>query len=335
MISDPTSSELSRIKAESSAWSVARERGLTAEEQDRFFDWMAADPRHSEWLAKHQQGLKSLKMLAHWRPEHSTRPNPNLLAAFAKPKPGAKLLRWFVPVGLAAAVALTAVWWSRPDREANPIELLTVRKVLEDGSKIDLSHGAEVEVTYTPERRDVRLLRGEATFKVAKDPGRPFNVVASGVTVRAVGTAFNVDLGEKSVAVLVTEGSVKVNGPDQLPASRPPELPVLDAGLQMVVPLTHAGSPTIERASQAALNRVRRWRPTQLEFNDTPLAQVVAELNGENRLKLVIADPVIASMPMGASLRTDNVEGFVRILESNFGLKTEQRGDSIVIRRGH
>jgi transmembrane sensor len=338
MSSDPTT-ELSRIKAESSAWSIARDRGLTPDEQDRLLDWLAADPRHSEWLAKHQQGLKRLRLLAHWRPEHSTRPNPDLLAAPLKSKARTYHLRWLAPIGLAASFALVTFWWSRSDPSPPGPEPVIVRKVLEDGSTIDLNHGADVEITYTTERRDIRLLRGEATFKVAKNPERPFIVTASGVTVRAVGTAFNVNLSEQAVAVMVTEGRVKVDGPAQnsnLPnATSAPEIPILEAGERTTISLTPnlTVPPTIETVPPAEMNRVLAWQPRQLEFNDTPLAQVAAEFNATNRLKIVIDDPILAAMPMGASLRSDNVEGFVRILESTFGLTVERRGDMIMIRR--
>jgi transmembrane sensor len=56
----------------------------------------------------------------------------------------------------------------------------------------------------------VVLERGEAHFQVAKNPARPFVVVARGVEIRAVGTAFSVGLESTRVEVLVTEGQVAV-----------------------------------------------------------------------------------------------------------------------------
>ena len=67
----------------------------------------------------------------------------------------------------------------------------------------------------------------------------------------------------------------------------------------------------------------------QLEFNDTPLAEVVAEFNGANRVKMVVDDPGLASVPVGASLRSDNVEGFVRLLEASFNVKAEPKVGSV------
>lgn len=61
-------------------WLVRRDRGLTPAEQDEFFQWLAADPRHGERFAQHQRTWKEFNLLAQWRPEHSAEPNPDLLA---------------------------------------------------------------------------------------------------------------------------------------------------------------------------------------------------------------------------------------------------------------
>jgi transmembrane sensor len=58
--------------------------------------------------------------------------------------------------------------------------------------------------------RRVILQRGEAHFEVTKNPQRPFLVTAAGIDIRAVGTAFGVQLGTTAVEVLVTEGRVSV-----------------------------------------------------------------------------------------------------------------------------
>ena len=343
--------EMERIKRESADWIAARERGLTADEQDRFFSWLAADPRHSEVLAKQQQVMQSLKKLALWRPEHAARPNPDLLAAPRKsPR---RAWRWLAPLGLAAALVVGAgLWWRMSATTEIAAESPIIRKVLEDGSTIDLNHGAQVEVSYSPERRSVRLLYGEATFKVAKNKERPFVVSAGGVSVQAVGTAFNVNFQAKSVAVLVTEGRVRVTPPaasdekgtgsrEQGPgalagspsaADRPPVF--IDAGERTVIGLVQPQAPRVEAVPPVEMARVLAWQPRQLEFTNTPLAQVLAEFNASNQVKLVIDDPELASMPIDASLRSDNVEGFVRILEQNFGIRAERRDSMIMLRRG-
>ena len=54
------------------------------------------------------------------------------------------------------------------------IALAPDRRTLPDGSVIELNAGAEIAVNFTPAQRGVRLLRGEALFAVAHNPGSPF-----------------------------------------------------------------------------------------------------------------------------------------------------------------
>lgn len=331
---------------QAAAWLARRDRGLTAVEQDEFFEWLAVDPRHGEWLARHQQTVAGLRLLAQWKPEHGTRPNPDLLAAppVSVASPSSNIFRWFLPIVLAAAAAITVLFWQRRSAPATSTSVADlspiVRRVLEDGSTIDLNRGAEVEVAYTADRREIRLLRGEANFSVARNPDRPFVVNVGGVEVRAVGTAFNVNLRAQTVEVLVTEGKVRVSQSNPEPANGGPApaptvmVPILEAGQRMVVSLSdRETAPKIDAVSPQQIAHVVAWQPRQLEFNDTPLAQVVAEFNSCNRIKMVVDDPRLASLPVGASLRSDNVEGFVRVLEAGFHVTAERRADGFILLR--
>ena len=141
---EPDSPEAQRRAQVAADWLVKRDRGLTPAEQDEFFAWLAADPRHGEWLALHRNVVGDFSVLAQWRPEHSEEPNPDLLA-----RPARRRL-WFVPMTLAAAAAMALLaFWSRPPVQSPPApapigatEL--ERRILEDGSTVDLNRGAVV-----------------------------------------------------------------------------------------------------------------------------------------------------------------------------------------------
>ncbi len=329
MSRDPSGAARERaIEHEAAAWLARRDRGLSAAEQDEYFQWLADDPRHGEWLARHQRTVRGLQALAQWRPEHGTRPNPDLLAPPARRSLGRWRRAWWL-ASLAAAAGLTLTLWPEAPATA-PAPLPPIaRRVLEDDSSIDLNRGAEVEVRYTAAERRVRLVRGEAYFTVTKDPARPFTVEAGRVSVRAVGTAFNVRRQTGAVEVLVTAGVVQVNRPHE-----DTKLPLLEAGQRVLVEEDRADRPPqIAAVAPAEIARLLAWQPRQLEFNDTPLGQVVAEFNRDNRVKLVVDDPALAALQIGASLRSDNVEGFVRLLETSFSVRAERRGDGVIVLR--
>jgi transmembrane sensor len=340
MNSDSSSSDSeAHIEESAATWLARRDRGLTGSEQDEFLQWLAEDPRHGEWIARHLKTIAGLKLLARWRPHHSFRPNPDLLALRTR-SASSRFSRWIWPFVFGAAAAIALVFWRPFFSERSSVdEQLIVRKVLEDGSTIDLNHGAAVEVAYSPAFRNIRLVRGEAIFSVAKDPERPFIVDADGVRVRAVGTAFNVNLQSRKVVVLVSEGQVQVTPPlfkSGRPGSidRPAmESQIVAAGQRTFVSLDEPAPLKIDAVTPETMARELVWQPRQLEFNDTPLAQVVAEFNSSNRTKMVIDVPALASLPVGASLRSDNVEGFVRLLEASFHIRAERRSDDVIVLR--
>lgn len=332
---EPDSPEAQARSRTAAEWFAKRDRGLTAAEQDEFLQWLAAHPRHGEWFALHRRLGGDFSVLAQWRPEHSEEPNPDLLA---RPR---RRLRWLMPLGLAAAasLALAFVWWqaAMPAVETEVANAAAYeRRILADGSTVELNRGAVVTVAFTAGERRVVLVRGEALFTVAKNPARPFVVRAGGVDVRAVGTAFNVRLDAASLEVLVTEGRVQVQSPpaagtSAVPASAPPEV---TAGQRATVSLTAATQPQIVAVSVEESARLLAWQPQLLDFSSVPLGRAIVEFNRRNRVQFVIADAELAAMPIVASIRSDNVERFARFLADTPGVVVERRGaDEIVLRR--
>ena len=316
------------------AWVARRDRGLTSAQQDEFFQWLAADPRHGERLARQQRGWNELANLALWRPEHAAEPNPDLLAPppSIPRRPAARLQRWAIPLALAAAAAVMVSFLSL-HQPARPSPAATAeagyrQRVLDDGTLVELNHGAQVTVAFAPAERRVRLERGEALFTVAKHPERPFVVEAAGVTVRAIGTTFHVRLGAAAVDVLVTEGRVQLERPGApLTAAA-----LVEAGQRIAMPFV-GESAGVAAVTREEVDRALAWQPRLLEFVSTPLAAVASEFNRRNRVQLVILDEALRTLPIGASFRSDNLDGFVRLLESSLGVSAERTDDTITLRR--
>jgi transmembrane sensor len=114
---------------------------------------------------------------------------------------------------------------------------------------------------------------------------------------------------------------------------------MLGVGEKLTVPLEN--DPNLN-SSPAALvpvavgaeeiARALAWQPRLLQFSSAPLAEVVAEFNRYNTLQLALADPALAAFPVTTSFRSDNAEGFVRLLEVTAGVQAERRGDTISLR---
>jgi transmembrane sensor len=333
------------VEQQAAAWVLRADRGLTAAEQDEFLQWLAADRRHGAALARHKRNWDRLNRLGQWLPEHSPQPNRDLLAP--PPRPVFRLLArrrvWLPPLAIAAALVLGLfIWQSRThapaDTPAAPVIASITSRTLEDGSVVELNRGAVITVRYTPGERRVQLERGEAHFTVAKNKERPFIVSAGGVAVRAVGTAFNVRLDSAAVDVLVTEGVVGVERFDSSATRRPALRPLeLTVGEHVSVPLAVAGpAPNVAAVSKEQADDLLAWQPRMLDFTATPLAGIVGEFNRHNApIHLLIADPDLARTEVSASLRSDNVEGLIRMLDAGFGVRAERDGNTITLRRAH
>lgn len=86
--------------------------------------------------------------------------------------------------------------------------------ILSDGTVVWLNSGTRIKYStnYGQKTRDI-YLEGEAFFKVARNPEKPFLVHASSVVVKALGTSFNVKCyaNDKTIETTLIEGKVQVN----------------------------------------------------------------------------------------------------------------------------
>jgi transmembrane sensor len=89
--------------------------------------------------------------------------------------------------------------------------------------------------------------------------------------------------------------------------------------------------PIVLPASSQEIEQLLDWRPRLFDFNSTPLAEVVDAFNRRNAVRLVVADDELRGLPIVASIRSDNVEGFVRLLEATMGVRTERRPDGEIV----
>ena len=330
------------IAEAASAWLARRDRGLSPAEQDAFLQWCREDPRHRAALARLDQAWAWLDSLAEWRPAHSARPNPDLLA---RPHPKCTRRPAFLAGALALAASLAVGFLLlRPASSpfassAGSLRVIPApeRFTLEDGSVVEANRGGVFAPAFSPAERRVRLLEGEAHFTVAKNPARPFVVEVAGLTVRAVGTAFNVRQSAHTVDVLVTEGKVQVESAP-LVTGLPPSTAVVTpvaAGEQATVDAAQpASAPVVVTLTPAQIEHSLAWQGVRLDFDGLPLAAVVTEFNLRNRQQLVIGDRRVADLRVAGSFRAENVEAFARLLEASFGITVERRIDgALVLRR--
>lgn len=332
-----------RLSDEAAAWVVRRDRGLTESESAQLSAWLSENPSHATAF---EQAMHSWALL-------------DGLADLDPPLPAISGRRWVAPflaVGLgvaaAAAVAIFVFFLSQPDEDL-PIETLARAAraeprtiILPDDTIVRLNSGSILEEAYDRSQRLVFLRRGEAHFKVTKDAARPFVVQAGDVSVRAVGTAFNVVIDKSSIDVLVTEGTVRVDSSlllskgdtgdeSQIDASRPLSSSFVVAGQRATVsPAAVDGRVRgilVSESSLAEVSVALAWREGLLKLSGSTLEEIVESFEKKTGRRLRLADDSLRSLKIGGRFPSDDVEGFVELLRENYGISASIEQDRTIV----
>jgi transmembrane sensor len=197
---------------------------------------------------------------------------------------------------------------------------------LPDGSALTLNTETDLDVVFDGRRRTVEVLRGQAFFNVAKDPSRPFVVVAGGKQIVAVGTAFDVRLDQGRVEVQLVEGHVVVENAEPAGSASPPardstESVHLNPGEALV-----ATDTQVVRTAADDQQRLLKWRDGLIEFDNTSLADAVAEFNRYSAQTISIDHPKIATLPISGVFRTNSQRKFLEAVTSLHPVTIEYRG---------
>lgn len=331
---DPTNED--RMSLEASAWIAKRDEGFSAKDQDDFHEWLAIDPVHKEVYAERLAFWEQMNELSDWKPEHSREPNPDLLAWRAPSKWKSRMATFG---GIAAAIAISlTVFTYRENQDRSEARILAFggahsyeNHVLDDGSVVELNRGAQVSVQYSREKRLIFLHTGEAHFMVAKDSDRPFQVRAGDTIVVATGTAFNVALEEDGVEVLVTEGRVLVDAPSLVASQndtgymKRPARELIAGQFSKIASSISLAVPEIATVTVDEIDRQLAWKGEVLDFTDVPLSEVAKEFNRRNRVKIVIDNSELNKMEITAKLRSDNLVGFIELLDVTMNVEADRK----------
>ena len=242
---------------------------------------------------------------------------------------GAKLLALaagLIVIALGGALWFAPGWfggWERFDTAVGEQKVVQLR----DGSVARLNTMSKMRIRFLEEQREVRLLEGEALFKVAKDSERPFRVLTADAVIRAVGTEFNVYARSQETRVAVVEGEVEVKR--SAAATTQPKSTQLIAGQTAYI---RRGKDAVYE-EKAEVAHAIAWQERRLVFQEESLGEIAEEFNRYNRApKLVIENVETSKRRYGGSFNADDPQSLVRLVTRSGELQAERRGNEIVIR---
>jgi len=226
-------------------------------------------------------------------------------------------------VVLAVGVATRGTWGAPPTPRVLRTAVGTRDSLrLPDGTLAILAPGSALEVSdgYGRGAREVRLV-GAAFFEVVHDAARPFAVRTGDVVIRDLGTAFSVNTAaDGRVAVAVTHGLVAVRSASGVEV----ELRAGDRGT------ADAQAVTVRRGVVTPEDVA--WTRGLLNYRDTPLAEVRADLRRWYGLDLRITDDVLEARTLTASFRGEQAADVIRLIALALGAEAVTQGDTVFLR---
>lgn len=193
---------------------------------------------------------------------------------------------------------------------------------LPDGSVAWLNAGSVLEfpTTFKKGERTVQL-KGEAFFEVEADSENPFVVKTNILSVRATGTAFNVEAYEKDSTTFVTmvNGKISVSIGNAHPFA-------MVAGERMKYNLIRSDCEVIKTDPY----KWCAWKDGLMIFRDDPLSDVFKRLEQTFNVDIAIRDAEISRYLYRATFENESLDEILRLLQMTAPIRYKkfERGQS-------
>jgi len=203
--------------------------------------------------------------------------------------------------------------------------------LLADGTSIWLNSGSTLEYpqTFTKKRREVKLT-GEGYFDVAKNPDKPFIVKTSDLSIKVLGTIFNVKSypDEGTIETTLLEGSVAISKREDNPRTKnviylkpneratyiKKEGKIVQAELISRIPIdTNPKVSSQPRKEQMILSKISdseqytSWKDEKLVFRNENFEQLCILLERWYNVKININSEELKTYHYTGTLQNENI----------------------------
>jgi transmembrane sensor len=353
------------------AW-FTRSRGeeLSALESQQFVGWLIESPLHVREYLETAKVWGALQSAVIWPrdsredflqlvSEAAQRTNPVSLASAMRvqeaepPRRSADSLKkrsrprplYAVAAGVLALTSAILVWFYG---YAKPATYETVRGeqryvVLPDGSSVQLNTLTRLVVRFDERQRRIELPQGEALFRVARDPARPFEVTTPHARVRALGTEFNVYNRREGTRVAVIEGKVRVVSAAKSPQAvesgsfldlNPQQAADVDThGQVAAVQPAQATHRSSDRSESGWVDPEIAWVRRRIVLDGDRVASAVEEFNRYNAKQIRIEDPALAGLRITGVFNADEPAALLKYLREIRPLEVTETAGELRVHR--
>lgn len=195
--------------------------------------------------------------------------------------------------------------------------------ILEDGTIVWLKR--ESKLTYFEEKGGGRQasLVGEGLFEVAKDPERPFTISCGAVTVKVVGTSFNLKTGEQGVELKVLTGKVHLSlGTDQAGVDVEPNEKVIYNNLGEIKKIA---------MDKAELSVITERTEYNMDFRNTTMESVIDKIEKKFNVEVVVADTRVNTCRITADFTDHSLERTLVLISEFLEIEYKIKGSTVTI----
>ncbi|WP_142686382.1 FecR family protein [Chitinophaga polysaccharea] len=191
--------------------------------------------------------------------------------------------------------------------------------VLPDGSQVTLNKQSTITYAGDNKQRLVKL-EGEAFFNVTQDPGKPFVIKVNDVTVRVLGTSFNVKSTRGKTEVIVETGAVEVTKNKNSVQLKQHEKAVVTE--QQEAPSKQSNTDEL----------YSYYRTQTFVCNNTPLWKLVEILNEAYGVNIVIANNDKRDLQINSTFTNSSLDSTLKVIGLTYEIAVEKQGSQITLK---
>lgn len=177
---------------------------------------------------------------------------------------------------------------------------------LPDGTRVWLNSGSSIRYDKSYNQRDrIIALEGEAYFEVAKDKNRPFIVRTNDVSVRAVGTTFDVKAyaNDNTITTTLIEGKVNVSD-DKTTSQLLPNQKIT----------FNKSKRTFDKIQVYDAEIAGLWKNNQLAFDSESLEDIAKTLERMYNIQVVFNAQQIKKMRFSGRIKNNSLESVLQLI---------------------
>jgi ferric-dicitrate binding protein FerR (iron transport regulator) len=222
---------------------------------------------------------------------------------------------------LIIGLALSILFWPHSN-EINTIASLdkVVMDTLPDHSVISLNRASSIQYAdnYNEKTRTVKL-QGEAFFEVQPQKEKPFIVELHQARIIVVGTSFNVNSYTENdiIEVFVKTGVIEFTTDTHKTR--------INAGEKVIYTKS-----TKEILIDFKAKENGYWRTKILDFDQTPLMEVVSIIEKNYNVKIEFENPELGDCLLTTSFNDASIEEVIAVIQATFSLEVRKQSNTYI-----